>query len=276
MIDTTSVVSMGEFFYSFIGFSDPDGAGRYQAAPATAGPWAPDLQHGGPPSALAVAFAEQTVVQETGGADMAAVRLAAEFVRPVPVGELAVRSRLLRAARTAALAEVTIADSAARDCLLVRVWFVREADTAAVVPPLGEPVDVPDGPSGLGADFPYGHSLDWRFVAGRFDAPGPSAAWVRPRTALLEGHEMSALARAVLIADSASGISAELSWQEWTFLNIDLDVHLCRPLVGDWLLMDAVTHLGPHGAAVARSTLSDVYGICGAGLQTLVLAPTRR
>ena len=40
--------------------------------------------------------------------------------------------------------------------------------------------------------------------------------------------------------------------------------------------MDAVTQLGPHGAAVARSTLADVHGICGAGLQTLGLAPAPR
>jgi acyl-coenzyme A thioesterase PaaI-like protein len=266
---------MGGLYFDFIRISASENAVRYQAGPATAGPWAPDLQHGGPPSALTVAVAEQTIARETGRTDMAAVRLAAEFVRPVPVGEMVVRGRLLRAARSAALAEVVVADSAARDCLLARVWFVRETDTAAVVPPLGGPVDVPDGQPGLTADFPFGHSMDWRFVTGRFDVPGPSAVWVRPRTALLEGYEMSALARAALIADSASGISAELSWQEWTFQNVDLDLHLSRPPVGDWLLMDAATQLGPHGAAVARSTLSDVYGTCGAGLQTLVLAPTR-
>jgi acyl-coenzyme A thioesterase PaaI-like protein len=265
-----------DFYFTLIEFSDFDGAGRYQAGPSTAGPWARDLQHGGPPSALAVAAAEQAVTRETGRTDLRAARLAADFVRPVPVGDLVVRSRLLRAARSAALAEVVIADSAARECLLGRVWFVRDSDTAAVAPPLGEIVEVPDGRPGLTADFPYGRSLEWRFVAGRFDEPGPSAAWVRPRTGLLDGYEMSALTRAVLIADSASGISAELSWQEWTFLNVDLDVHMSRPVVGEWLLMDATTHLGPHGTAVARSTLSDVHGVCGAGLQTLVLAPTRR
>jgi hypothetical protein len=92
----------------------------------------------------------------------------------------------------------------------------------------------------------------------------------------MAGYEMSALARAVLIADSASGISAELSWQDWTFLNVDLDVHLSRPVRGEWLLLDAQTHLGSRGAAFARSTLSDEDGVCGAGLQTLVVAPARR
>ena len=40
-------------------------------------------------------------------------------------------------------------------------------------------------------------------------------------------------------------------------------------------LMDAATQLGAHGSALARSTLSDVYGVVGGGMQTLVLAPRR-
>lgn len=269
------------FVLTKTGYGDafPAGAGRFRAEPPAAGPWAPQLQHGGPPNALAVAAAEAALARETGRTDLRALRLASDFVAPVPVGELTVRASVLRAARSAALVDVRIAALAAdteRDCLLARVWFVRETDTTAVRPAAAAPPPVPAVATGLDIEFPYGRSLEWRFVHGRLGAPGPAAAWVRPRTALLPGYEMSPLARAVLIADSASGISAELSWQDWTFLNVDLDVHLARPISGEWLLMDAVTHLGPGGAALACSTLSDADGVCGAGLQTLVLAPARR
>ena len=71
-------------------------------------------------------------------------------------------------------------------------------------------------------------------------------------------------------------MSAELDWDEWSFLNVDLDVHLARPLVGEWVLMDAATQLGDHGAALARSTLSDTRGVVGSTAATLVLAPRRR
>jgi hypothetical protein len=40
--------------------------------------------------------------------------------------------------------------------------------------------------------------------------------------------------------------------------------------------MDAATQLGAHGSALARSTLSDVYGPIGSGLQTLIVAPRKR
>ena len=104
---------------------------------------------------------------------------------------------------------------------------------------------------------------------------GPGAAWARASTALLDGYAWSGLARAVLVADSGNGLSAELDWAQWTFVNVDLDVHLARPLLGEWVLLDAVTQLSPHGSALARSTLSDRHGVVGAGLQTLVVAPAR-
>jgi hypothetical protein len=45
---------------------------------------------------------------------------------------------------------------------------------------------------------------------------------------------------------------------------------------GDWLLIDAVTQIGPSGSALASSTFFDTHGPLGAGLQTLVVAPARR
>lgn len=285
MIGATSLgcVPDAYFFPISAGAAGSGSAGdtpaRFRSGPATAGPWAGHLQHGGPPNALAVAVAEQALRRATGRDDLVALRLAADFVGPVPVAELLVRTRIRRAARSAALVEVTVsaeADSGERDCLLARVWFVRDADTAAITPAPGPPTAVPDISPSDEIAFPYGESLEWRFTAGRMRAPGPATAWVRPRVPLLDGHTMSSLSRAVLIADSASGISAELDWGEWSFLNVDLDVHLARPLSGEWLCMDAVTHLGGTGAAVARSTLADQHGVAGAGLQTLVVAPNRR
>lgn len=258
--------------------------GRYRATPSTAGPWAATLQHGGPPNALAAAAAEHAVRAETGRADLVAVRLASDFIGPVPVGEVSTKARVLRAARSAALVEVVVS-AAGRDCLLVRVWFVRSADTtdiaagsaingaaaAASPPPLP-----PAGPNtALGIEFGLGASLEWRFVHGALTGRGPAAAWVRPRIALTDSLvALSGLSRAVLIADSGNGISSELDWASWSFLNVDLDVHLARPLIGEWVLLDAATQLGPAGSALARSTLSDERGVVGSAAQTLILSRT--
>lgn len=257
-------------------FTPVDGdhrAARYLAGPLTVGPWDERLQHGGPPNALAADVADRAVRAETGRTDLVGLRIAADFVGPVPVGELEVRAELRRTARSAALVEVTLA-AAGRACLLTRVWFVRAADTAALAAPLGDPAPVPDGGQhGLDVDFGYGSSVEWRLVHGRMGTPGPAAAWARPRTDLLPGRPATGLARVALIADTASGISAELDFTTWSFVNVDLDVHLARQVDGEWILMDAATQLGPSGSALTRSTLSDVRGPLGAGLQTLVVAP---
>lgn len=253
--------------------------GSFASAPATAGPWSPELQHGGPPNALAVTVAERVLAESTGRADLHALRLASDFVGPVPVGELDVTARVVRAARSAALVEVVVR-SGGRDCLLSRVWFVRDADTSAVAPPLADASEdvatAPEDGAPLDFSFPYGNALEWVFTEGGLRRTGPGTAWVRPRIPLLTGHGMSGLTTVVLVADSASGISAELDWNDWTFVNVDLDVHLLRPVHGEWVRMEATTRLGPHGSALAVSTLSDLRGVVGAGLQTLVLAPTRR
>lgn len=257
-------------------------AGHYIAGPYTAGPWAAHLQHGGPPNALAVTAAERAVTAATHRTDLHAMRFAADFVGPVPLGEITTAATVVRAARSAALVEVLVA-AQGRDCLRVRVWFVRVADTTAVATPGGEVADVPTERGDLGMDFGYANSLDWRFTVGSFTTPGPAAAWVAPTMALVgddgatdgdtDSDEVSGLARVALVADSASGISAELDWSTWSFANVDLDVHLLRPMRGPWLHMAARTLLGPTGTAVAQSSLRDRDGSLGVGLQTLVVAP---
>lgn len=249
--------------------------GRYLSGPATSGPWDDRLQHGGPPAALAVTTAEQVVRGETGRSDLLALRLAADFVGPVPVGEVESHGRVVRAARSAALVEVTLS-AAGRPCLHARVWFVRTGDTTSLAAPLETAIQVPDVPEGLDVSFGYGSSLEWRFIKNQMSPAGPAAAWIRPRLPLLAGSALSGLAGVALVADSGSGISAELDWSVWSFLNVDLDIHLARPVQGEWVLMDAATQLGPTGSALARSTLSDVCGVMGSGLQTLVLAPLRQ
>jgi len=249
--------------------------GRYRSGPATEGPWAPHLQHGGPPNALVVAAAERLVAAETQRSDLIGMRLATDFVGPVPVAEIETHAKVVRAARGAVLAEVTLT-AGDRQCLNSRVWLVRDSDTAHLAAPLAPKTDVPDIEPGLGINFGYGRSLEWRVTKGGLREQGPGATWARAATALKDDHTLSGLQLAALVGDSASGISSALDWSVWSFLNIDLDIHLARPVRGEWLFMDAATQLGERGGALARSTLSDQYGLLGSTLQTLVVAPLRK
>ncbi len=253
------------------------GAGTYRSDPATGGPWSPELQHGGPPCALLVHVAESVAAAETGRDDLAATRLAAEFVGPVPVTEVQTSARVVRAARSAVLVEATLS-AGERTCLQARVWLVRDTDTRSVARKVADPTSSnvpPSGLPGLGARFPYADSIEWRAVFGGLAAPGPGRIWALPRRPVVDAAALSSLQRAVLIGDSASGISAELDWATWSFLNVDLDVHLARAIIGEWVLLDARTNLGPTGSALTTSTISDCAGEVGATAQTLVVQPRR-
>ncbi len=238
---------------------------------ATGGPWAPGLQHGGPPNALLVLIAETLAAHASGRNDLIAVRLAAEFLGPVPVGPLQLRARVERLSRTAALI-TTSAGAGDRTSLQSRIWLLAPGEQPPERPqPCVAPESDPLTLAPFGFDnFPYAQHLDWRRVSGGPFEPGPAACWISARVPLLAGHELTGLQRTALCADSASGISSELAWDRWSFANVDLDLHLIRPPVGEWLLLDCRTDLGA-GVAMAGSQISDRLGPVGSGLQTLLV-----
>jgi hypothetical protein len=117
---------------------------------------------------------------------------------------------VVRSARSGLLVDAELAADG-RTCLHARVWLLRRADTAEVAA-TERVTAVPEAAGDLGADFPYGHSIEWRAVRGSLREPGPGTTWARSRLDLLPGRPLSGLQRAVLIGDSASGISTELRW----------------------------------------------------------------
>lgn len=267
-----------------------DLAAQVVSAPACAGPWSVELQHGGPPTALLVRAAERLAAAASGRTDLTAMRIATDFLAPVPVAELVVTARVLRLARsavliTAELAGTGSAGTRSRPFLQARVWLLAEGERPVEADRPGEgdgqagdssPAVLPEGLAPFEIfSFPYVNHLEWRVVSGSAHQPGPAAVWVRPRIPLVAGERLSSLQRLALIADSASGVSAELDWDEWSFANVDLDVHLLRPVRGEWLLLDARSRLGT-GVGMASSTLWDAHGVVGGGLQTLLLRRHRR
>jgi hypothetical protein len=83
-------------FYRLIDAS-PDGRETVESLPATAGPWSPDAQHGGPPAALLGRSVERLAASTVGAATIG--RFTMELLGPVPVGPLAVSARVLRPGR---------------------------------------------------------------------------------------------------------------------------------------------------------------------------------
>ena len=244
--------------------------GRFRASSWTTGPWGPGAQHAGPPTAL-VGRAFESLAE---GAFVS--RVTVEILRPVPIGDLSVEARIARPGRSVRLAEATL--SAGDDpVLLARAWLIRTTELA--LPDVSGPGLVPP-PAGEGtpefegrAETDYLAAMEWRFVAGSFFERGPATAWLRMRISLVAGEDPSPLQRVLVAADSASGISAALSFSKWLYVNPDLTVYLHRPLEGEWVCLDAATTPEPSGVGLAAATIFDERGALGRTGQSLFLAP---
>jgi Thioesterase-like superfamily len=261
---------------SFFTPVEPDD-GAWEATSACAGPWSEQLQHGGPPSALLVRQAE--VQARATRDDLASYRVAVDFLGPVPIGPVEVRARIVRSGRSVVLVDSELSVGG-RTCLHSRTWLIRSGVPEPTPVVSGDDPPVP-GPEDVAAvatwDFPYARHMEWRPVVGGGYDPGPARVWGRPRIPLVptdaDPTPMSGLQRAALLGDSGSGVSSELVWDKWSFLNIDLDVHLLRQPVTEWLMLDARTRLGADGTGLASSILRDEAGVVGTGSQTLVISP---
>ncbi|WP_243716979.1 thioesterase family protein [Actinomadura darangshiensis] len=253
-------------------FYRPLGGGRFASTPATAGPWSPGFQHGGPVSALiGRAFERHDPVPGTRVA-----RVTVEILSPVPVAELDVNVRVVRPGKRIALLGGEITHEG-RPVVRATAWRIMAAP-AHLVPVVhgSAPPPLPDSPGPFG-DWPGVHldgylsAMEWRLVRGAFGEPGPGTVWARPRIPLVAGEADTPLARTLTLADSASGIGSQLDLSKWMIINTDVTVALHRDPVGDWLCLDASLDASPGGSALCQGTLADRSGEFGRALQTLLV-----
>jgi hypothetical protein len=243
--------------------------GVFRATPHTVGPWAPDDQHAGPPSALLVRALERVLPAGDGWL----ARVSVDLLGAVPVGDLTVTASVIRPGRSVQLA-VAALTAGGREVARATGWWHRFADTAAVATGSAPP-PLPDEPDPVDQRWPGGYllAMEWRRVKGDFTEPGPAVIWSRMRYPLVEGEQPSATQRLFVTADSGNGVSSALPLDSWLYVNTELTVHLLRPPAGEWFCLDSATTLGPTGGGYAVTTLSDVDGEVGRGAQALLVRP---
>jgi acyl-coenzyme A thioesterase PaaI-like protein len=250
-------------------FYEPLGEGRYRATAATAGPWSDAAQHGGPPAALLARAIE--ALDE--GAARVMGRFTMDLLGPVPVGDLTVSAAVLRPGRTVSLRQAELADASGRVLARAQAWTFPEGVGPGA---LGDPL--PHGPADGHLEEPpaswargYLDAMEWLWIEGAVTRPGPATVWMRPRIPLVPGETMSPVQRLLCCVDSASGASAALDPERWTFMNTELTVHLLRPVVGDWVCLDAATTIGTGSVGVAASQVYDEQGLVARSAQALLV-----
>jgi hypothetical protein len=248
----------------------PLGDGRFESTELTQGPWDPRHQHGSPPSALLTRELERTDPQP----DMTICQLAIDILGPIPIGEVAVHSEVVRPGRRVeSLAAVMVADG--RPVAYARAWRLRQADTEAIASAATH-ARLPKPDTALTEsplpDFGYFHALEWRFAEGGLLPNGPGVLWTRLKVPIVPDEEPTPMQRVAGVADTASGISSELSFAAYTFSNVDFTMHLLRPQIGEWTCLDSKTTVGPAGSGLCRTRLYDEDGDFGSVGQTLFVA----
>jgi hypothetical protein len=250
----------------------PEGPGSVRPTDLTRGPWDPNAQHGGAPAAL-LAGAVEGVASD---GPMAVVRLTYEFLRPVPLAPLDVRTRLLRPGRRVQLVEAVLRAGGDE---VARVVALRVRSEEASAPPSDE--QPPSAGPGDGTLLePRGeretsfawNAMEIRFASGSFWDVGPAFAWFRLRVPVVAGEEPSPLQRVAAAGDFGNGIATAVSWATHVFINPDLTLYVERLPQGEWVGLDARTRIGGAGTGVSDSALYDERGRVGRAQQGLYVA----
>jgi hypothetical protein len=262
-------------------FAPPDAAfhavdeHRARASELTRGPWHPEHQHAGPPIAL-VARAIERAAREHGLTHLA--RLTANLLRPVPIAELSVEQMTDYVGRNAGHFSAHLmagGKEVGRFTALAQreALFEPPAGLAGHPLPMLEPAPDACPPARFpfaGRHVGYSELVETRVARGTMFG-GPCAIWFRLRHPLVHGEDASGAQRVAVAADSGNGISAVLDYRKYLFVNSDLTINLLRPPVGEWIGLDARTHLGPSGGGLAESALYDQQGLIGRATQSLAV-----
>lgn len=264
------------------------------ATELTRGPWDPDSQHAGPPSALIAGELERF---DSGSGPRRVGRISFEILRPVPIGEVEIEVTLTRGGRRVELLDAVLREPGGRDLMLARAWrfapdglelpegvasrdpggaaLAAGRPSGAVGPPpdpgdLAEDETSPLGGEGIG----YFDGIEYRSARGGFgrDTRGPATTWMRMAAPLVEGRPPSPLERVMVAADSGNGISAVLDIREFLFINVDLTVNLSRLPEGEWVCLDSITVPEPSGVGITDTMLFDEQGPLGRATQTLLVS----
>ncbi len=248
---------------------------RFTPTEHARGPWDPQALHGGAPAAL---ITEAFRAMQP-GAELPIARLGFELLRPVPLGPLEISTEIMRPGRRV---QELAAELRCGEQLICRASALRVQPVPRDLPTPATPASLaamPGPEQGKPVRFALDDPSRASFAASAMEmrwlddpwAPGPGRVWMRLRYPLLPGEQISSLARLAAAADFGNGVSAELSFEDFLFINADLSIHLQREPRGEWIGLDARTLLSGGGTALAESVLHDLDGPLGRAFQALVV-----
>jgi hypothetical protein len=242
------------------------------------GPWSPDAQHGGAPSALLAGMLEDF----DPGTAMFPARYTLELMRPVPLTPLRIERRTIRPGKKVQLLQGSLF---AGDMEVVRATLLRlreqpvEFDREPVtgnfepMPPPGpaQPLRLMTSELGIG----FWHAVDVSRVGESMATPGPADMWIRLAVPIVAGQENSPFQRVAAAGDFGNGVAAAFDRAHYSCINPDLTITLHRLPNTEWVGLDSATYPEQTGFGVAESVLQDERGRIGRAIQTVLVERIR-
>lgn len=246
-------------FYVFLGDD------RFQPTKATESPWDTKMQHGGPPAAL---LGHRLHVE-----GLRLARISVDFLGPIPRRELRVEVSPVKPGRLTYLNEARMVVDG-RVAVVARAWHIAPGPKPPIDTPASTADPLPDTAQEFAPEFGdwgYGHAIEWRSSRGDLNDPGEAHVWARVRMPLIDGVEINGQDRALIVADSANGLSAVLPMDKWLSIPPTMTTTLLRPAAGEWVHLAAATELTGDGLGLSHGTLYDQAGKIGEVAQPLLV-----
>jgi Thioesterase-like superfamily len=247
----------------------PDGD-AFVATHRTQGGWDPNAQHGGPVQALLARAVEHTPTL----VPMQVVRLTHDLIRPVPLGKkLRVSTDIVREGKRIQLVDAVLREGDAEHARL-RALRLRDEDLSDV-PGMHNTVDdrrtEPQWVDELEPTYLSTRAGVPGFLEGmelrRFEHPdapeGVYGYWVRMLGPLVAGEPTTPLQLLSVVGDFGNMIGTTFDPRIVSAINPDLNVHVLRLPVGEWIAVLGDSRLGlASGVGLSSAQLRDRAGVC--------------
>lgn len=245
--------------------------GQLVPTSAAAGPWSPDLQHGGPPAGLLARAIERWLPDRS----LQVARITLDLFRGVPMQPLRTRVTPVREGR-----RIVALDAS----LLVSEVEVARAHAVLLRAPGGAGQRFPGhqelrGPGGLQTGELLPESMRDQVPDGfhtcvqvRWLPRGSQswpAAWFRLPVPLVEGEATTPLQCAMALSDFTNALSAAATWGQGTagYINADSTLYLAREPRGDWIGLQCTRAINHEGVGFGEVLQFDSEGCYGRAVQ---------
>lgn len=237
------------------------------ASPHTAGPWDPSMQHGGAPTGLITHIAENLPSDNP----MLVTRLTVDMKRPIPLGELEVKTEITRQGRNIQAADITLIANEKEVC---RAAILKIREDAHEMPEDTRPPPNPYKPGMTQHEVVRFKGFnDGIKIFEAEDAPSHMrrAAWFHISRPFFADQPTTPTMRGAATGDYCNGFGSGLDFNKWSFINADLTIHFARKPVGENIMLAANAWIGPDGRGLGYGELADEHGFFGRAVQSLVI-----